>query len=250
MLDCNLCTLTGPAPAPVVVNPVHPVDKVIKKEYLKRVDSMSSEGQTSMASSVRGQNVRKLHRSVTVALLENTETFYRKKILFLPTPFDTFSRDATNLLKAVFTLELNIPTQCCFDRDVYQQYMTSNRYEWIENHLGDYDRILIFLCFTTIRGENRESSMVSDVLDHILLSRIRPHCKVAFLHLTDSSENLEKNHHGDSFHLSDKSSYTNFVGEVLNYCGRNPFSEPDLLYRLTNCETSKHFMGYIGIRNV
>lgn len=249
-LKANISHDEGHVPASILVNPVHPVDKVIKREYLKRVDSMSSEGQSSTGSATRAQNVRKLHRSVTVALLENTETFYRKKILFLPTPFDTFSRDATNLLKAVFTLELSIPTQCCYDRDVYQQYMTSNRYKWIETYLGDYDRILVFLCFTTIRGQAKGVSILDDVLDHLLLTRIRPHCKVAFLHLTDSSENLEKNHHGDSFHLSDKDSFTDFVGEVLNYCGRNPLSEPDLLYRLTNCETSKHFLRYIGIRNV
>ncbi|XP_053386695.1 uncharacterized protein LOC123543729 [Mercenaria mercenaria] len=235
-------------PSPTVTVPITPVDVVIKREYRKRVDSMSSsDGQSTVTtSSFRGQTVRQLHRSMTVALLENTESFYRKKILFLPTPFDTFSRDATNLLKAVFTLELSIPTECCFDREVFQRYMTGNRYNWIETILGDYDRIVVFLCFTTIRGQICKS-IIEDVLDHLSVSKIKPYCTVCFLHITDSSENLEKNHHGESFHLSDKISYKNFMGEVLKYCDRNPDAEPDLLYRLTNCEASRHFVRFIGM---
>ncbi|XP_045177505.2 uncharacterized protein LOC123537782 [Mercenaria mercenaria] len=229
------------------------VQKAMKREYIKRVDSVSSDGQgqpSSTSSSIRRQNVRKLHRCMTIALLERTESFYRKKILFLPSPFDTFSRDATSLLKAVFTLELSIPTQCCFDRDVYQKYMTCDKTNWIETVLSDYDRIVIFLCFTTIHGEARGRPMVEDMLEQLHISKSKPLCKVTFLHLTDSSENFESNHHGDSFHLSDKDSYESFISEMLSYCGRNPDTEPDLLYRLTNCETSRHFLRFIGIKSI
>jgi hypothetical protein len=109
---------------------------------------------------------------------------------------------------------------------------------------------VIFLCFTTIHGEAKGRPIVEDVLEHLLISKPRPHCKVAFLHLTDSSENFEKNHHGDSFHVMDKVSYEAFISEMFNYCGRNPDSEPELVYRLTNCETSRHFLRFIGIKSI
>ncbi|XP_045178742.2 uncharacterized protein LOC123538594 isoform X2 [Mercenaria mercenaria] len=256
--DVNICTDEG---MPFKVNSfqqkgndtpstgtlITPVDQVIKREYRKHVDSISSSDVqfANIARSLRGQTARKLHRSITMALLENMESFDRKKILFLPTPFDTFSRDATNLLKTVFTLELSIPTQCCFDRDVNKRYRTGDRYKWIESILGDFDRIVIFLCFTKIRGQTGDSA-VEGLLDHLPLSKVRPHCKVAFLHITDSSESLEKNHHGDCFHLSDKNSYEVFVGAVLKYCGRNPLAEQDLMARLTNCKASRHFLRFIG----
>lgn len=227
------------------------VEKVIKQEYKKREDSATPDGQASVNSkreSIRGRpSARKLHRSHTITLLENTKSFYRKKVLFMPTPFDIFSRDVANLLKTVLTLEGHIPSQCCFDRDVSQKYMYGDRYKWIETVLGDYDKIVIFLCFTTLGVESRSVSMVDDILEHLLLSRTRPHCKVAFLHLTDNSDDLECGHHGDSFHLSNMDSYIDFLAGVLNYCGRD--SEPDMMHRLINCETSKHFLRLIGISN-
>lgn len=231
------------------------VEKVIKQEYKKREDSVAAavDGQANISTkreSIRGrQSARKLHRSHTISLLENTKSFYRKKVLFLPTPFDIFSRDVANLLKTVLTLEGHIPSQCCFDRDVSQPYMYGDRYKWIETVLGDYDKILIFLCFTTLGVESRSVSMVDDILEHLLLTRTRPHCKVAFLHLTDSSDDLESGHHGDSFHLSNMESYIDFLAGVLKYCGRDSETEPDLMHRLINCETSKHFIGLVGINN-
>lgn len=225
-----------------------PAEDVIVTLYRRRIDSISSNGSKSNGSSAKVQNFKQLHRSATMALLENTEATYRKKIMILPTPFDSYSRDATNYLKSVFTLDANIPSQCCFDRDIYSQYLTGNRQNWIEQLLSDIDRVLIFLCFTRLKSElSRDNFILEDILGHLLLSKPRPLCKVVFLHVTDSSDHLEISHHGQSFHLSQPGDYSVFISEILSFTGRNPDSFPDLFRNVKTGIASQQFLQYIGI---
>lgn len=220
------------------------------------MDSFTSEGQspTKQAKPVKiakTRDIGKLHRCVTLALLENTDdALYRKRVLILPRPYDSFSRDATNLLKTVFTMEGGIPSHCCFDRDIYQQYITGDKYEWIEQTLADRNRILVFLCFTSISIDIKCNSMVVDILEHLRLTRIKPHqfCKVVFLHITDSNDNLANHYHGDSFHMQNAHSYGEFIENILSYCGKNPDTESAFIQQLIRCDASKHFLKFVGVK--
>ncbi|KAL4227582.1 hypothetical protein ACF0H5_013025 [Mactra antiquata] len=234
-----------------------PVKEVIKKAYIKRMDSYTSDGQsptkqTKPVKVAKTRDIRKLHKCVTVALLEHTDELYRKRILVLPRPYDSFSRDATNLLKTVFTMEGGIPSQCCFDRDVYSQFITGDKHQWIQQTLSDRNRILIFLCFTSIVRDIKCNTMVTDILDHLVLSRVNSpiFCKVIFLYITDNSDNLSKYHHGDSYYINHAHSYRNFVENVLCFCGKNADTDSMLIHQLITCDASTHFLKFVGVENI
>lgn len=193
-----------------------------------------------------------MRRSITMALLEDTDPFYKKRILFLPIPFDHYTNDVVKILKSVFIDEGGIPSQCCFDRKVYQGYMESDPFKWIENVLSDHDKILVFLCFTSLNVERtaKRDSMAEFILENLLFTKVKSHrlCKVILLHLIDSPENVREHDIGDSFHICDHKSYVNFVKDVLNVCGRNPDECPEITNRLSNCKASKHFLSFIGVK--
>jgi hypothetical protein len=196
--------------------------------------------------------VRCIRKSVTMALLEDTNPFYKKKILFLPKPYDHFTHEATKILKFIFDKEAGITSQCCYDRSIHKHYMTSNRDRWINNVLGDHDRILIFLCFKSLSAppnEEKYEPMVDEILDNLLLSKVASTrlCKIVFLYFTESSKNIQKKHHGDNFHIHDTSSFQNFVCDVLNFCGRSQDQYSDMIYKILHCQASGHFLKYIGL---
>lgn len=195
----------------------------------------------------------RLQRSATMALLETTDPLDRKKILFLPSIWDQFSRDVTMLLKRVFTEGAKITAQCCYDRDIYQQYMTGDKYKWIETILGDRDKIVVFLCFTKLGTKEKyadEIDIVEDVLSHLLRTRNVSHllCKVVYLHLTDSEDShLEQNHHGDSYRISSKESLSPFLKDTLTNCGLRPDKAVPLAKTLFESTQSAKFLSFIGI---
>lgn len=195
----------------------------------------------------------KMRKSVTMALLEDTNPFYKKKILFLPIPFDHFTNEVAKILKTIFSNEAGVFCQCCYDRNVYKHYMTCDRIKWIDTVLGDHDKILIFLCFKSlctdmIDGKNK--SMVEEVLDRLLLSKVESPrlCKVIFLYLTDSSENVQRMHYGDVFHINNPETFSMFVCDVMSFCGRRIDEYPHVIESVLNCSSSKHFLRYTGIK--
>ncbi|XP_045177839.2 uncharacterized protein LOC123537951 isoform X3 [Mercenaria mercenaria] len=227
--------------------------RLSRKSSRRRLSSTTFTRTPEKTIKDRGSNVRTMRKSVTMALLEDTDPFYKKKILFLPKPFDTFTHEVTKRLKSVFENEVGVLSQCCYDRSVYKHYMTGDRHKWIENVLGDHDKILIFLCFTSLSTEcvaGKYETMVEEILDYLVLSKVKSPrlCKVLFLYLTDSSKNVQKKHCGDVFHISNSDSYKYFLCDVLNYCVRNLDEYPDFVFKILNCKASKVFLRYIGIR--
>lgn len=196
--------------------------------------------------------IKAMRKSVTMALLEDTNPFYKKKILFLPKPYDHFTHEATKILKFIFDKEAGITSQCCYDRAIHKHYMTSNRDKWINNMLGDHDRILIFLCFKSLSAppnDEKYEPMANEILDNLLLPNvtIARLCKIVFLYFTESPKHIEKKHHGDNFHIHDANSYKEFVCDVLNYCGRSKEEYPDVVNKILHCRASMHFLKYIGM---
>lgn len=221
-----------------------------RKPSRKRFGSTSSNDLVKDVNLTQRVNVGKLRKCVTMALLEDTDPFYKRRIVFLPTPFDHYSRDVAGLLKNVFTDEAGIASECCFERQIFQEYMTGDRRKWIETLLSDHNKILIFLCFTSLCLESKHDSMVTDVLDRLLITTGKSHrmCKVVLIHLTDSPDSVQRNHHGDSFHINNTESYSRFIGNVLSYCGKTPDNNPDMVHTLSTCKASKHFLRLIGIK--
>jgi hypothetical protein len=201
----------------------------------------------------RGLLVLPMRKSITMALLEDTDPFYKKRILFLPIPFDHFTNEVTKILKSVFMDDAGIPSQCCFDRKIFQEYMTGDKFKWLDNVLSDHDKILIFICFTSINPDKvdvKRDSMAEEVLDNLLSTKVKSHrlCKVVLLYLTDSPNSVQNvgDIVTDSFHINSATCYANFVGNVMNFCGRNPEANSSLIKRITNSQASKHFLSFIG----
>lgn len=232
-------------PSSSVADTVTPISRTTKNRERFENDQLSLE----LWEAWRQAYLKRIRRSITRALLEDIDPLYKKKILFLPIPFDHYSRDATFLLKRIFTKDAGIISQCCFDRDVYSQYVTGDRYKWMENILGDHDRILIFLCFTSLCNNAKYDDMVQSILHSLLLTRVMSHrlCKVFFLHLIDNRDNIRRNHHGEHFHIGSETDYFEFVSSVLSYCGRNSEETSDLKQRVSTCKHSKQFLQLIGV---
>ncbi|XP_053386228.1 uncharacterized protein LOC123538576 isoform X2 [Mercenaria mercenaria] len=246
---------SGSRPVTCVVNT--DVKETKKTSPRQRSASTSSDKMPEAENEKQRLIVLPMRRSITMALLEETDLFYKKRILFLPIPFDHFTNDVTKILKSVFMETAGVPSQCCFDRKIFQEYMTGDRFKWIENVLGDHDKILIFLCFTSVSVERtgtKRDSMADEILDNILITKVKSHrlCKVIFLYLTDSADSVQKvgDIATDSFHISSTDCYVNFVGNVMNFCGRNPEENPDLIRRISSCEASRHFLRFIGINDI
>ncbi|XP_060554475.1 uncharacterized protein LOC132715475 isoform X2 [Ruditapes philippinarum] len=219
----------------------------------KRSASVSSTKMPEEEDLKRGLLVLPMRKSITMALLEDTDPFYKKRILFLPIPFDHFTNEVTKILKSVFMDEAGIPSQCCFDRKIFQEYMTGDKFKWLDNVLSDHDKILIFICFTSINPDKvdvKRDSMAEEVLDNLLSTKVKSHrlCKVVLLYLTDSPNSVQNvgDIVTDSFHINSATCYANFVGNVMNFCGRNPEANSALIKRITNSQASKHFLSFIG----
>lgn len=219
----------------------------------KRAASVSSLRMQEDGELKTGLLALPMRKSITMALLEETDPFYKKRILFLPIPFDHFTNDVTKILKSVFTDDAGIPSQCCFDRKIFQEYMTGDKYKWLDNVLSDHDKILIFICFTSInldKTDVKRDSMAEEVLDNLLSTKVKSHrlCKVVLLYLTDSPNSVQKvgDVGTDSYHINSEVCYAKFVGNVMNFCGRNPETNQALIKKITQSQASKHFLTFIG----
>ncbi|WAR10191.1 hypothetical protein MAR_035267 [Mya arenaria] len=199
--------------------------------------SQTNSGLPSKASSGK-----KLQRSFTQAMLEDLDES-KCSILFLTLPFDQYTRDVTELLRNVLSIEGGIPSQCCFDSDVLSDYHT-NGFAFIEEITGNTNKILVFVFLTTLSYGTKEEKLIHDLLNHCLLKqRIIPQCKVVFLHLTDDDSRLETRYHGQHIHLKHDNAYKKFLSVILRECGinvdkRNEDSE--LPKRMLSCSASKH----------
>ncbi|XP_052812393.1 uncharacterized protein LOC128239965 isoform X3 [Mya arenaria] len=94
----------------------------------------SIRSQTSSGLQSKASSGKKLQRSVTQAMLQDLDES-KFSILLLTLPFDQYTRDVTELLRNVLSIEGGIPSQCCFDPDVLSDYQT-NRYACIEEITG------------------------------------------------------------------------------------------------------------------
>ncbi|XP_052814873.1 uncharacterized protein LOC128241817 isoform X3 [Mya arenaria] len=199
--------------------------------------SQTNSGLPSKASSGK-----KLQRSVTQAMLEDMDES-NCSILFLTLPFDQYTRDVTELLRNVLSIEGGIPSQCCFDPDVLSDYQI-NRFTFIEEITGNTNKILVFVFLTTLSYGTKEEKLIHDLLNHCLLKqRIIPQCKVVFLHLTDDNSRLETRYHGQHIHLKNDNASKKFLSVILRECAinvdeRNEDSE--LLKRMLSCSATKH----------
>ncbi|XP_052812468.1 uncharacterized protein LOC128240027 isoform X1 [Mya arenaria] len=199
--------------------------------------SQTNSGLPSKASSGK-----KLQRSVTQAMLEDLDES-NCSILFLTLPFDQYTRDVTELLRNVLSIEGGIPSQCCFDSDVLSDYQ-ANRFAFIEEITGNTNKILIFVFLTTLSYGTKEEKLIHDLLNHCLLKqRIIPQCKVVFLHLTDDDSRLETRYHGQHIHLKHDNAYKKFLSVILRECGINVDErdeDSELPKRMLSCSATKH----------
>ncbi|WAR10194.1 hypothetical protein MAR_035270 [Mya arenaria] len=199
--------------------------------------SQTNSGLPSKASSGK-----KLQRSVTQAMLEDLDES-NCSILFLTLPFDQYTRDVTELLRNVLSIEGGIPSQCCFDPDVLSDYQ-ANRFAFIEEITGNTNKILIFVFLTTLSYGTKEEKLIHDLLNHCLLKqRITPQCKVVFLHLTDDDSRLETRYHGQHIHLKHDNAYKKFLSVILRECGINVDErdeDSELPKRMLSCSATKH----------
>ncbi|WAR10195.1 hypothetical protein MAR_035271 [Mya arenaria] len=198
--------------------------------------------QTNSGLPSKTSSGKKLQRSVTQAMLENLDES-KCSILFLTLPFDQYTRDVTELLRNVLSIEGGIPSQCCFDPDVLSDYQT-NRFAFIEEITGNTNKILVFVFLTTLSYGTKEEKLIHDLLNHCLLKqRIIPQCKVVFLHLTDDDSRLETRYHGQHIHLKHDNAYKKFLSVILRECGINVDErdeDSELPKRMLSCSATKH----------
>ncbi|XP_052812473.1 uncharacterized protein LOC128240028 isoform X2 [Mya arenaria] len=198
--------------------------------------------QTNSGLPSKTSSGKKLQRSVTQAMLENLDES-KCSILFLTLPFDQYTRDVTELLRNVLSIEGGIPSQCCFDPDVLSDYQT-NRFAFIEEITGNTNKILVFVFLTTLSYGTKEEKLIHDLLNHCLLKqRIIPQCKVVFLHLTDDNSRLETRYHGQHIHLKHDNAYKKFLSVILRECGINVDErdkDSELPKRMLSCSATKH----------
>ncbi|KAH3747961.1 hypothetical protein DPMN_182397 [Dreissena polymorpha] len=190
---------------------------------------------------------RKLQRSVTQALLQNMDST-STSILLLPLPFDQFTRDIVELLGTVLTMEADIPTRYCFDRDVQTEYLRdSNAY--ISDICSDQKRLLIFVCVTNLANlptykSEEPTGLINDLLRAIDVQNTEPVCKIVFLHLTDDDKILQNKYHGLDIHIKHENSFERFLAVVLKECGKSVDGN-NLLNKLVTSEASEHFVEYL-----
>lgn len=228
---------------------------VVPSKSRRRFSSTSSSKTQEIANAKQVLMVPKMRKSVTMALLEDTDPFYKKRILFLPIPFDHFTNEVTKILKSIFTNEAGLFSQCCYDRNVHKHFMTGDRVKWISNILADHDKILVFLCFTSVYTEQvvgKDATMVDEILDRLVLTNLKVQpptlCKVVFLYLTDRLDNVQSKHYGDIFHISNSETFSKFICNVMNFCGRSKETYPEMINKILKSSLSKHFLHFVGIR--
>ncbi|XP_052233000.1 uncharacterized protein LOC127845870 isoform X2 [Dreissena polymorpha] len=190
---------------------------------------------------------RKLQRSVTQALLQNMDST-STSILLLPLPFDQFTRDIVELLGTVLTMEADIPTRYCFDRDVQAEYFR-DAHAYISDVCSDQTKLLIFVCVTHLANlplnkSEEPISLINDLLRAIDVQNIEPMCKIVFLHLTDDDKMLKNKYHGLDIHIKQENSFERFLAVVLKECGKNA-EDNNLLNKLVTCEAAEHFVRYL-----
>ena len=180
-------------------------------------------------------------------MLENMdETQF--SLLLLPLPYDTYTRDLASVLQTVFTIEGDIPSQCSFDKDVLNAYLTG-KYEWIENICGNRNKILILVFLTTKSHGAREDNLIYELLQHCLKQRIVPLCKVVFLHLTDDDTKVDTIYHGQHIHLKQDNAYDRFLCAILSECGKDVEGNQENSEKFQNmrkCDASKHFLKLVS----
>ncbi|WAR10230.1 hypothetical protein MAR_035306 [Mya arenaria] len=198
--------------------------------------------QTNSGLPSKTSSGKKLQRSVTQAMLEDLDES-KCSIIFLTLPFDQYTRDVTELLRNVLSIEGGIPSQCCFDPDVLSDYQT-NRFAFLEEITGNTNKILVFVFLTTLSYGTKEEKLIHDLLNHCLLKqRIIPQCKVVFLHLTDDDSRLETRYHGQHIHLKHDNAYKKFLSVILRECGINVDErnvDSELHKRMLSCSATKH----------
>ncbi|XP_052812391.1 uncharacterized protein LOC128239965 isoform X1 [Mya arenaria] len=211
----------------------------------------SIRSQTSSGLQSKASSGKKLQRSVTQAMLQDLDES-KFSILLLTLPFDQYTRDVTELLRNVLSIEGGIPSQCCFDPDVLSDYQT-NRYACIEEITGNTNKILVFVFLTTLSYGTKEEKLIHDLLNHCLLKqRIIPQCKVVFLHLTDDDSKLDTRYHGQHIHLKHENAYQKFLSVILQECGitvDERIEDNELLKNMLSCSASErlyHLLSYNG----
>ncbi|KAL4217537.1 hypothetical protein ACF0H5_023986 [Mactra antiquata] len=264
LIPCVLKTETGKSSHPVVTTESNTkTDDSKITSAAKTTDATKTNNATKTSGTTNaitktargdGRKIPRLQRSATMALLEVTDPMYRKKVLLLPSVWDLFSRNMTDLLKQLFTKEAGVTAQCCYDRDVHQQYFTSDKYKWIEHILGDRDKIIVLLCFTNLDIKNKRSDnidMCADVVSQLHQTKNISHifCKVIYLHLTDSSaQQLARSYHGDSYRLNTEETFGIFLRDVMTHCGLNPNRATALVQTLIQSGYAQGFLSYIGLK--